>query len=323
MEGSEKNGTAKKVIIALAITSLSILLILRIGEVSLEDFSGADAGYIALAIFLHFLFWIFWTFRLYVISSTINHGVSLKKLFSAVLASNFVAAITPSSAGGEPVRVKALMDSGMNAGSATACIMVERFLDALFFSVFLLIMISISGFAVGLGLKVGITFTVLLLLFFIFLYELFKTPERIGRLLGFLERKFGLKKIERLESEIWSFRSAISEMTKNRRIALILFVLTASIWLSEFLVPSAILMAFSCSPNVVLSLTSQAILVIVSLVPLTPGSSGIAEFGFFYLYSTFTECSVGAVASIWRLITYVSNIIAGSGAIVYYLKDKL
>ncbi|MBE8539910.1 flippase-like domain-containing protein [Geoglobus acetivorans] len=323
MEGSEKNGTAKKLILAVTITVLSIAAITKIGNVSVEDFAGAKLSFIVIALILHAFFWIFWTIRLWVIVRVLEHKAKISSLFAGVLSSNFVAAITPSSAGGEPVRIKVLVDSGMSAGSATACIMVERFLDALFFSVFLLAMISISGFAVGLGLKVGIVFTALLILFFIFLYELFKSPERIGRLLGFLEKRFRGDLIERLEREIWSFRNAISEMLKNRRMAFVLFLLTGLVWLSEFLIPSVLLMAFSCEPHWILSLTSQAILVIVSLVPLTPGSSGIAEFGFFYLYSSFASCRIGAVAGLWRIITYVSNILAGLVSTVYYLKNKL
>ncbi|WP_457591425.1 flippase-like domain-containing protein [Geoglobus sp.] len=319
MEGNEKSGV-KKLAIASVITALSFIAVMKLGNVSLEEFRYARLDYLLVALLLHTLFWLFWTVRLEVISSTLGYTPPLREVFLGVLASNFVAAITPSSAGGEPVRAKVLVDCGMGVGEATASIMVERFLDAIFFSFFLLVMLSLSGFAVGLGLKIGVVFTALLVLLMVFLYELFKYPRRVERFLKFIEKRVRKEFFVRIEKEIWLFRDSIRTFLKDRSKAVALLVLTALIWISEFLVPSVVLLAFSCDPHWILSLTSQAILVIASLAPLTPGASGIAEFGFFYLYSQFVECSVGAVVGVWRSITYVSNILAGIVANLYYFR---
>ncbi len=319
MEGNEKSGV-RRLAVAGAITVLSIVAVMKLGNVSLEEFRYARVDLLAIAFFLHFLFWFFWTVRLEVISAALGYAPPFREVFLGVLASNFVAAITPSSAGGEPVRAKVLVDCGMGVGEATASIMVERFLDAIFFSFFLLVMLSLSGFAVGLGLKIGVVFTLLIALLLIFLYELFRYPERVERFLKFIENRVRREFFVKVEREIWLFRDSIRTFLKDRSRAVTLLILTALIWLSEFLVPSVVLLAFNCDPHYLLSLTSQAILVIASLAPLTPGASGIAEFGFFYLYSQFVECSVGAIVGVWRSITYVSNILAGVAANLYYFR---
>lgn len=310
----------KRLAIASVITALSFIAVMKLGNVSLEEFRYARADYLLLAFLLHVFFWLFWAVRLEIISSTLGYSLPFREVFLGVLASNFVAAITPSSAGGEPVRAKVLVDSGMGVGEATASIMVERFLDAIFFSFFLLVMLSLSGFAVGLGLKIGVVFTTLLLLLMVFLYELFKYPERVERFLKFIEKRVKKEFFVRIEKEIWLFRDSIRMFLKDRGRAIALLAMTALIWISEFLIPSVVLLAFACEPHWILSLTSQAILVIASLAPLTPGASGIAEFGFFYLYSQFVECSVGAIVGVWRSITYVSNVIAGIIANLYYFR---
>ena len=105
-------------------------------------------------------------------------------------------------------------------------------------------------------------------------------------------------------------------MAKNNKRLLPTIVLTALIWFSEFLVPSIILIALNQDPFYLLSITSQLILVILSLLPLTPGSSGIAEAGMGYLYSKFIPHHVlGVLVALWRLVTYYSNILAGLIAI--------
>jgi hypothetical protein len=120
------------------------------------------------------------------------------------------------------------------------------------------------------------------------------------------------------------FSDAAGELAKNsfNRIMTVI-LLTAALWLAEFLVPSAVLMAFAQRPFFLYSLTSQLIIVIISLIPVTPGSSGIAEGSMFYLYSRFvTVHAIGALVGIWRGLTYFSNLIVGFIVTAKVLKTK-
>jgi hypothetical protein len=314
---NEKNGRIRRVIIASTISIAAIAVIFKFTETSItwKAISEANIGLLFIALLFHTFFWIFWALRLKFLASLLDHSVTYIHSLRTTLASNFLAAITPSSAGGEPLRVKMLSDAGMSYGSATAVVLAERLLDAVFFITALPVFLLLSDFSIGFGLKVGGIFLIFLALFIIFLWELLKRPDRIERLLNWAKRKSGNGRIIRaIEREVWMFRDAAIELAKDSKAQLsALFTITALIWLSEFLVPSFLLLSLSENPNFLYSITSQLIIVIISLIPLTPGSSGIAEFSMSYLYSQFVPQHVlGVLVGMWRGITYFTNLMIGA-----------
>ena len=67
-------------------------------------------------------------------------------------------------------------------------------------------------------------------------------------------------------------------------------------------------------PSLLSSITAQIILVIIGLLPLTPGGSGVAELSMSYLYSMFVSPTLlGPLVILWRITTYFSNIVVGAG----------
>jgi hypothetical protein len=95
------------------------------------------------------------------------------------------------------------------------------------------------------------------------------------------------------------------------------------IWFSEFLIPSALLLSLKTQPYWAESIASQLFLVIISLAPLTPGASGIAETGMVYFYSLFVSREyLGSLVALWRLITYHSNLLIGFVVNVKILKSR-
>jgi len=310
-------------IIAIAITLISFLVIFKISDQDVKTIFEIKAEYIIISLFLHSLFWIFWTLRLMFIANMLGGKIGFRIAFLITLASNFFAAVTPSSAGGEPVRILYLSKNGMRTGRATAVVLIERLIDSIFFIMFLTILLLITDFSLGLGFKVGGIFLAFLIAFIFSLYELFKYPKRVRKLLFLLRKRLNEKIYKKIEREVWSFREALVDLLKgSKKKILTFFILTALIWIPEFLIPSFVLLAFDLGPYFLLSLTSQAIIVVISLVPLTPGSSGIAEGSFFYLYSQFVRGNLAPVVAVWRTITYISNIISGALAIAFVLKIR-
>jgi len=314
---NEKNGRVRRVIIASTISIAAIAIIFKFTETSItwKAISQANIGLLLVALLFHGLFWVFWALRLKFLAALLDHSVTFLHSLRTTLASNFLAAITPSSAGGEPLRVKMLSDAGMSYGSATAVVLAERLLDAIFFIAALPVFLLISDFSIGFGLKVGGVFLIFLVIFIVFLRELLKRPERIGRLLNWVKRKSGNGRVIRaIEREVWMFRDAAIELAKDSKAQLsALLAITALIWLSEFLVPSLLLLSLGEDPSFLYSITSQLIIVIISLIPLTPGSSGIAEFSMSYLYSQFVPQHVlGVLVGLWRGITYFTNLVVGA-----------
>jgi len=320
MEGGEKSKALRMTIIGVLISVLTIAVIMKYTEtrLTLSEIERANVLYIALAVAFQIAFWILWALRLKMVVSYLGHRISMKYSLETTIASMFLAAITPSSAGGEPLRVKMLKDNGMSVGSAAASVLTERILDSIFFATALPVFIFISRFAVKFGFEVSAIFTIALILFLLFIYFIVKNKENVdrfaSRLNSFLNR-FSERAEEiatRVKNELISFREALIKLSSSPLNALYLLTLTAVMWSVGFMIPSAILMAFNYDPCLLLSYTAQLIIVIVSLIPLTPGSSGIAEVSMAYLYSKFVPQDIlGPLVGIWRFITYFLNIIVG------------
>jgi len=299
----------------MSLASIIFILYYTDADISWEMISQVSGAFLMLAVGLHVLSWMLYALRLKLLVSMAKHEISFPLSVRCTLASNFLAAITPSSAGGEPLRVKILADEGMSYGGATAVVISERLLDSIFFLTSLAILLMISGFFAGFGLKVGAIFLLFLLVFLAFLRQLIIRPKRIARVMEWIKKKTGNRAIVlSIDREIWLFRDAGIQLAKETMRCLpVLALMTALIWLSDFLVPSALLAGMAQDPSILLSVTAQNILTIVGLIPLTPGASGIAELGMSYLYSTFVSPSLLLpLIVLWRLITYFLNIVVGA-----------
>ena len=323
----------KKALLGILISVLTIAVIFKLTETSItwKVIFQANLFYLFIAFSLHFLFWFFWALRLKVLTSYLGFNVSIGYSLKVAIASTFIAAITPSSAGGEPLRAKMLADEGVSIGSASAVVLAERLSDAIFFIGMLPVLLLFTGFSTNLGIHIGVAFFVGLIFFLIFLFYILKEDSKLESFTNYIVRflkRFSGRKAERigkkLLEELKMFRNAAIELASNSYKGLVVIIfITSIIWISEFLVASAILLSLGNNPEYLLSLTSQVILVIISLAPLTPGASGIAEIGLSYLYSNFVpQHLLGIFIGLFRFITYFLNLIVGMAVNVMLLKSK-
>ncbi|WP_457549363.1 flippase-like domain-containing protein [Archaeoglobus sp.] len=320
-----------KATVALIISIVTIAILFHISnfEVSLSILRTLDYKFLAIAFLLQVFFWLLWALRLKVITKALGSDIDYRYSLITTLSSMFFAAITPSSAGGEPVRVKMVADVCKSYGTASAAILIERLLDAIFFVISLPILVILTGFYVGLGFKVAGVFSLFLLSFISLLYTLLKSPKKIEKFIGvmckYLKRFLKGRTDEimnKLVSEALNFRSALIDILKSKSYACVMFLLTIVMWLLGFLIPSFILLAMHLPPYFLFSITAQVIIVVVSLIPLTPGSSGIAEGTMAYLYSSFVpQSALGVLVAIWRAITYYTNLFFGFLVSLKIIKD--
>jgi glycosyltransferase 2 family protein len=307
----------KAVLLATFISLASIIIILKYtnANVSWQMISQVEGRFLILGFILHVSSWFFYSIRLRLLTSMAGHKISLRLSLKTTLASNFIASITPSSAGGEPVRIKMLADDGMSYGSATAVAVGERLMDSVFFVAALALFLIASGFFTGFGLEIGAIFLVILVLFLTFLWQLVVRPQKIARLLEWIKKKTGNRPIVlSIEREVWLFRDAGIQLAGEvlHRMP-VMAAVTILIWMCDFLVPSALLVGMGAKPNFLLSITAQIILAIIGLLPLTPGGSGVAELSMSYLYSMFVSpVLLVPLVVLWRLITYFFNIVVGA-----------
>jgi uncharacterized protein (TIRG00374 family) len=121
------------------------------------------------------------------------------------------------------------------------------------------------------------------------------------------------KLLERIEKEIVNFHAAVLKFVRTAKSGLAWgMVFTLLYWVSEIVTASLILMGLGQPPLFFESFVIQLILAILMMLPLTPGSSGIAEIGATSMYALFIPASiVGIFVVIWRIVLYYFNIALG------------
>ena len=153
-------------LLAIFMSLTSIIIILEFTDTSLswKMASLVRPEFLLLGLALHMFSWVFYAIRLRLLASLAGHDITFRLSLISTLASNFLGALTPSSAGGEPLRIKILADDGMSYGSATAVAVGERLLDSIFFVGALAVFLIFTNFLTGFGIKVGAFFLFLLIL---------------------------------------------------------------------------------------------------------------------------------------------------------------
>lgn len=333
-KGEEKTKTIKiSIIVSLVLSIAFIIAILyfTIDPSTLEYIESVNIRYEFFigAMIFNVLFWFVWGARLMVLSNAIDKNVHIGFFESTkiIIANLFLAGITPSMAGGEPVRIHLLNKNGMTLGGATASVLGERLLDA----VFILVAVPFAFFVfkdkidvkwLNLGLTIGIiVFAVGIILFL----WIIKNPSKIKSFLVFIDKKIsrfskkkkrdeGSKIILRINQEVDNFHDSMVVFVKEGKKGLVLgSALTVLMWSTGFMIPSMILLGLNLDPFIVESYSAQVLLILIVMMPTTPGSAGVTEGGAAALYSVIVGQSLlGVFVLLFRFITYHMNLIAGA-----------
>ena len=334
-EDNKKNKTMKLPIIisiTLSIVIIILVFLFTVDAKTINQLANTKIKYefFVLAILLNVLYWIIWGARLKVLAYAIDKKVNigLLKTIKIVIANQFLAGITPSMAGGEPVRIYLLNKEGMSLGGSTAAVFGERLLDAFF----ILMLIPFAFFIfkdkpgihyLNLGLTIGII--VFISLIILFLYAVFR-PEKTKsflifickKLSRFLKKKEGeLKVINRINCEVDNFHKSMMCFNNHKKNLLLASILTVIFWSTGFMIASMLLLGLGLPPFFVESYAAQVLLIVIIMMPTTPGSAGVAEGGIFVLYGVILTDPVsysllGVFLILYRFITYHMNIFIGA-----------
>ncbi len=315
--------------ILLSVTVAVIILIFTIDPTVISYIPKVKIHFLLAAVGLNILYWVIWGVRLKVLSDQVNKQVKIGigESTKIVISNLFLACITPSMAGGEPVRIRLLQKRGISVGGATATVLGERLLDA----IFILICVPFAFFVfkdlinmepIKWGLYIGITVFVVFLI--LFLYAI-KNPENIKGFFLFLSNKFGKrskkkgekkgpKLVQKINKEVDNFHEAMVVFAKEGKRGFLLgFVLTVLFWTTGFMIPSMLLLGLGLDPVFIQSYAAQILLLVIIMMPTTPGSSGVAEIGTAALYAPLIPTPLlGIFVVLFRLITYHMNLIAGA-----------
>jgi len=318
--------------ITLSVIIILAILIFTVDAKTIENLSKVSIRYhfFAFAIFLNVLYWVFWGARLKILANMMDKKVKIGLVESTkiVIANFFLASITPSMAGGEPVRIHLLNKNGMSLGCATAAVLGERLMDA----IFILILVPIALFIfkgirdlgfISLGLTIGVIVFILLLV--IFIYAIIR-PDKTKALLISLSKFFnrflrkkesGKKLIQKINHEVDNFHESMYRFSGDNKKSLFLAsIFTFLMWSSGFLIPSMILLGLGISPYFVESYAAQVLLLVIIMMPTTPGSAGVTEVGIYGLYGvligTTSDTLIGVFIVLYRFVTFHMNLIAGA-----------
>lgn len=326
-----KKKTIKFSIILSVLFSLAIIIILlyfTINKETIQYLSTTPIRYeyfIAAAAF-NIIYWGLWGLRLKILSTAVDESfhIGLWESTKIVIANLFLANITPSMAGGEPVRIYLLKKDGLNIGGATAAVLGERLLDALFLLIAVPFAILIFGGYIDntyLRIGVGIAISMFVILIGLFAYAL-KYPKKMKKLLIRITKK--IKKItkkdtpphiiERISDEVDNFHNSMTFfLTKGKKTFLLAGFITAVFWISGWTIPLLLLLGLGIEPFILESCAAQVLLIIIAMMPTTPGSSGVSEGGVAALYGVFLSPSlIGVFVLLYRFVTYHMGLIAGA-----------
>lgn len=322
---------------AFSLIVLLIILGITFNEDSLHYLTHINIFFLLVAGGLRFVSFAIWAGRVQVMSASLNYKVPFGHCFNLVIANLLAGAITPGQAGGEPVRIHELYRAGLPAGDATAVVIMERFLDGL-----ILIVLAIGSlflmwdtvWKMGIGV-VSIIFCSMILLISFNLVLLYgaknpvKTKKWIMALLRRIERRIPkpsvTRFIERTDAEYDTFSTGISTFSGHgRRDFFLGAVLSVMFWFSEFIVASVILMGLGLPPVIAESMIAQILIALVSMIPLTPGSSGIAEISATSFYALFVPtAALGVFVLLWRVVMFYLNIVFGTVATMLIFRREL
>jgi len=317
-------------IISIVASLIIIILILKftITSETLEYLKTTSIRYefFLAAIIIHFIYYILWGARLKVLINAINSNIKIGIWESSkiVIASLFLATLTPSMAGGEPVRIYLLNKDGLNVGSATASVIAERLLDLIYLLVAMPFAFFLFKDYIEIGvIRIGLWVAVFVFLIALVLFALtLRYPNKAKSFIIYISkklRKFSKKKsdksiTDKINREVDNFHNSMMYFLKEGKSALIKgAILTVLLWSVGFMIPSCILLGLGQPPFFIESYAAQVLLIIIIMMPTTPGSSGVTEGGAAALYSVLISSSlIGVFVLLFRLITYHMNLILGA-----------
>ncbi len=311
------------VIVVILYTTIDAESLARLAEVQIRY------EFFVLAAAVNVLAWFIWGARLMLLANTIERHskVGLWMSTKIVIANLFLAGVTPSLAGGEPVRIYLLTREGKSLGGATASVLGERLLDAIFILATVPIaLVVFRGYITDPlfqgGIAAGIVVFSLAIVLFVYAilfpektkHGLIRINAAISRLRRKDETDYQKRIVARISSEVDNFHQAMMfYFREGKWVFLVSFGLTVAYWLVSFSIASLLLMGLGYPPFVVQSFAAQMLLLILVMMPTTPGSSGVTEGGTYGLYVVLIGTSlIGVFVLLFRFVTYYMNLIAGA-----------
>ncbi len=275
-----------------------------------------------------------------------DYELSWRRSFRVIMLWEFASALTPSVVGGSGVAMFIINRERIKLGKSTAIVMVSALLDELFYITMVAVVLiavgtadlfpvnlqkSAFGFTFGTQGIFWIGYAFIFAMTVAILLGIFIMPRSLKYI---LLNVFRLPVLRRWRYQIIEvgddiITASIELKGKNR---LWWFKASASTfvsWTARYWVVNFLILAFANPTNPIvqnfgdhmLVYARQLVMWVIMLISPTPGGSGIAEFAFSGFLKEFIPLGlVGALALIWRLITYYPYLFAGAIILPRWIK---
>ncbi len=325
-------GQKKLLVISLGI-SLAVLfavLIFTIDAETLTALKSCMPAFLILSLAMHVVSLFFWALRIKLMCRSLGYKIRFFHCLNLVCSNTFIASITPSQIGGEPVRVYELTKAGMRGGDATAVVIMERVFDGIILAVgTILCVFALGVFFQDLALPdicmisaytAAVVFSGLVLLFFVFARNPKWGYALMGRISNLLSRRDSMEKTQarfrQFEGYVAQFYTTVAQFGGKARSGIFFGLLfTALYWTNEFIIAYFICTGLGVEPTAalfLLSLIFQILITVILMIPITPGGVGIAELSLGGFYALIIPTAiVGIFVLIYRFIFYYFNLIVG------------
>lgn len=274
-------------------------------------------------------------FRIRILS---DGHLNWRQAFNVTFLWEFASALTPSVVGGSGIAMFIIGREGIELGRATAIVLVTALMDELFY----VIMVPLLFLAVGMqdlfpaqldnafwGMPIKTIFMVgylfILVLVLAIFYGVFFRPRAFKFA---LLRVFKLPFLRRWRPEVIQVGDDIVTTSrelrgKPKRFWVKAFAATCFSWANRFLVINLIVAAFFPVSDHLLLYARQLIMWVILLISPTPGGSGVAEIAFSGFFSDILPAVgyIGAVAVVWRLLSYYLYLFMGTVILPRWLRN--
>ena len=270
--------------------------------------------------------------------------ISWFKLVQIIFLWEFASSITPSAFGGPIAAVFLLQREKISLGKSTSIILISAFLDELVFILVLPIMYFLVGNQLfylnencfeGSGLNQLIPYLkiiiisiygLLLIIFFILYYGLFINANSLNKAYQLLAKLPIIKKWNYSLLQAGNDIVLASEEAKSKTKSYWLkaFVFTLTSWSARYILAYFVIAAIAHQlPNLLDIYSKLYFIRALSILPLSPGGIGVAEWSFLALLCSYLPFGLTKIATlIWRFLSYHIYLLVGVIMIPIYFKKN-
>lgn len=306
------------------------ILLYTAGPKTLEAIKGIKPFHISAVLLLFVMMQIFEVRRLQVLTKAMGTEISFPYGLRVILSCNFLASITPTISGGEPLMVYLLKDKGIGVGKGTAVVAVRGLLQLSLIAMagpiiifFRRDLLPTAGYrvvfdAVAASLAVAIGFSAYGLTYPKKMKNHMKKIARLLTRIPFLKSR-SERIIHRIDDWIEELNYSLKYFIKKRKTSLLLgAVYTVFFMLSNYMIAYFLLQGLNNPIPAVKVVMVQIVLWFILYFSPTPGGSGVAEAGFYMLFSPLApeKHLLGLLVILWRIFTTYIGLFAGGIVII-------